>query len=148
MGTVRTVNCPGIGNEPHLAMKKPPNWIYFLVGMLLVMVLLLGIFCSQRSSGNFNNRVTEIVYFLRTGRNPRAYSPCINKLQRIQMAKEMWADNEGKTTNDVPNWTDLQKYLAMEGIRGIPVCPEGGTYKINRAGDEPTCSIGGLRHSR
>ena len=58
----------------------------------------------------------------------------------------MWADNEGKTTNDIPTWTDLRDYLSDQRINGIPICPDGGSYKINRVGERPTCSIGDANH--
>lgn len=63
---------------------------------------------------------------------------CIANLKQIDGAKEQWALELRKTTNDVPTWTDLigtDKY-----IKNTPVCPSNGIYKLNKVGDPPTCS--------
>jgi hypothetical protein len=72
---------------------------------------------------------------------------CKVNLEGIHIAKKMWANEGGKTTNDVPSWKDLEDFLAGQSLKGIPICPEGGSYSINRVGERPTCSIGGSRHS-
>jgi len=82
----------------------------------------------------------------------RSAAPCVNRLMQIDAAKEEWALEQKKTTNDVPKWDDLYPYLASSFTNnwftnGRPVCPEGGTYTIGRVGVHPTCSIGGPRHS-
>jgi hypothetical protein len=87
----------------------------------------------------------------------RAYStpssaPCVNRLMQIDGAKQEWAIEKGKTTNDVPTWDGLYPYLSSSFTNrwftnGTPVCPEGGTYTLDSVGVHPTCSIGGERHS-
>ncbi len=67
-------------------------------------------------------------------------SACINNLRAINDAKQQWALDKGKTATDVPTAQDLLPYL-KDGV--FPLCPEGGTYSINAAGDLPTCSIQG-----
>jgi hypothetical protein len=90
-------------------------------------------------------------WYVRTHTIPSA-APCVNRLMQIQAAKEEWALERNKTTNDVPTWDDLYPYL-WSGFtnswftNGRPVCPEGGTYTLGRVGVPPTCSIGGPRHS-
>jgi len=58
----------------------------------------------------------------------------------IDGAKEMWARENYKTTNDVPTWDDLavgpNRYLKEK-----PNCPAGGTYTIGRVGELPRCSF-------
>src|SRR5438445_325869 len=74
-------------------------------------------------------------------------SRCVDNLRNIQICKELWAANKSKTTNDIPTWDDLQVFFPDRWSNSIPVCPAGGSYKINRVGDQPTCSIGGPEHS-
>jgi hypothetical protein len=63
---------------------------------------------------------------------------CICNLRQIDGAKQLWALDNHKTTNDVPAWSNLCRYL-----RDVPACPRGGTYKIGRVEDAPECSIPG-----
>ncbi len=65
---------------------------------------------------------------------------CINQLRQIDAAKVQWALDKSKTTADVPSITDLLPYLKDQTF---PVCPDGGNYSINSAGELPTCSISG-----
>lgn len=79
-------------------------------------------------------------------------APCVNRLIQIESAKEQWALERNKSTNDTPKWDDLYPYLANSftnhyWTNGEPVCPEGGIYSLGRVGVSPTCSIGGTRHS-
>jgi hypothetical protein len=72
-------------------------------------------------------------------------------LEAIQAAKINWAMTNGKTAEDTPTWDDLREFL-RQGLHsgkwkdGIPVCPNGGTYTINRVGELPTCSVDGRHH--
>jgi hypothetical protein len=80
-------------------------------------------------------------------RSSRATAPCINRLRQIESAKEQWALEKSKTTNDVPTWSDLFPYFASSftnsyWTNGRPVCPEGGVYILGRVGELPTCSLG------
>jgi hypothetical protein len=78
---------------------------------------------------------------------------CQQNLRQIEIAKELWADNEGKSTNDAPTWDDLRPYSPAfmknhaDWTNGRPTCPRGGTYTIGRVGEPPKCSIGGYYHS-
>ena len=74
--------------------------------------------------------------FIRARGTP-ARNPCINILRQIDGAKQQWAMENHKLTNDVPTWEDIQPYLHM------PVsCPQGGTYSLGTVADLPACSIG------
>src|SRR6266567_2584184 len=82
-------------------------------------------------------------------RNTTASNACINSLRQIDGAKQQWALENSKTTNDVPSWDEIGPYIGrgpqgdLSGLR----CQKGGTYTIGRVGDPPTCSIGGPDHS-
>jgi septal ring factor EnvC (AmiA/AmiB activator) len=65
---------------------------------------------------------------------------CINNLRAIEAAKDQWALEKQKTATDVPTTQDILPYF-KDGT--LPVCPDGGSYSINAAGDLPTCSIQG-----
>lgn len=65
---------------------------------------------------------------------------CINNLRQIDAAKEQWAMAKGKVDGDEVNMLGILDYI--KGVR-LPVCPQGGTYKINRIGQPPECSIPG-----
>lgn len=72
---------------------------------------------------------------------------CISNLRIIDAAKNEWAIEKHKTTNDVPTWTDIQPFLPpfdkmKDSIFGTN-CPSGGHYSINRLGENPSCSIDG-----
>jgi hypothetical protein len=100
----------------------------FIAKALFIAVLAVGLIgCEQRSS---------------------KISKCVLNLRQIQICKELWADNERKTTNDVPSWNDLSPYFPdPKWSNSIPVCPAGGAHKLGRVGEQPTCSIGGPEHS-
>src|SRR5262245_21947433 len=69
------------------------------------------------------------------------HSPCIPSLQNLQVAKEVWALEQHKTTNDIPTDADLfgpRKYLVEK-----PKCPAGGVYTLGRVGEKVRCSIPG-----
>ncbi len=64
---------------------------------------------------------------------------CINNLKQIELAKKMWANDNNKSDDDVPTWQDLKQYLPGTKLK----CPDGGTYRINKVGAKPTCSVPG-----
>ncbi len=80
-------------------------------------------------------------------KRPPKFNHCVNNLHQIQTYKEMWANESAKTKTDVPGWNDIRPFFPDYWSNGIPTCPEGGRYKLNRVGELPTCSIGGPRHS-
>src|SRR5437879_9130784 len=69
------------------------------------------------------------------GRTVRAYNACINNIRQVDGAKQQWEVENHKSTNDVVTWNDVLPYL-----KGMPVCPDGGTYTLGRIGEEPRCS--------
>ena len=74
---------------------------------------------------------------------------CVCELEQIDGAKQAWAAQYHKTTNDTPALADLQP-IVLPGRKDEPLvfrCPKGGIYTIGRVGERPTCSIGGWEHS-
>jgi hypothetical protein len=65
---------------------------------------------------------------------------CINNLRQIDAAKNEWALENNKTTNDIPTAQDLNQYI-KGGFASLH-CPAGGTYTIGPIGKTPTCSLG------
>jgi len=62
---------------------------------------------------------------------------CRNNLRQLEAAKQRWMVEKGKSPNDTPTQDELVPLLE----RGqFPICPAGGTYSINPAGQPPTCS--------
>jgi general secretion pathway protein G len=59
-------------------------------------------------------------------------------LRQIEGAKEQWALEKGKTTNDIPTFADVAPYMKLP-----IVCAEGGTYTVGKIGEPAKCSIGG-----
>ena|SRR6188474_2840045 len=98
-----------------------------MIKALLIMILAIGMIGCER-------RTAKI-------------SRCMDNLRKVQICKDLWAANESKTTNDVPSWDDLQFYFPQAWSNSTPKCPVGGSYKVNRVGEQPTCSIGGPEHS-
>ena len=71
-----------------------------------------------------------------------ASAACINNLRQLDSAKQQWALENGKNTNDVPSWDGINLYIG----RGVK-CPKGGTYILGRVSQLPKCSIGGPNHT-
>ena len=68
---------------------------------------------------------------------------CINNLRAIDAAKQEWAIEKNKTTNDIPTWDNILPYLGHYWTNHAPICPSGGKYTIGKVGEPPKCSIGG-----
>lgn len=81
--------------------------------------------------------VVVLTSFIRARTTP-AMNACVNNLRQLEGAKEQWKLENHKGTNDVPAWEDLLPYLRQK-----PVCPQGGTYILGRAGEPPRCLFGG-----
>jgi len=84
-------------------------------------------------------------------RSQSAYAGCTVYLRQIDSAKQGWALEYKKTTNDVPTWDDIRPHLdphpGMNLPFELPKCPDGGVYTIGRVDERPSCSIGGPYHS-
>lgn len=74
---------------------------------------------------------------------------CINNLRNIDLAKNIWALENKKATNDLPTWDDIKIFLAHDKpyyrfnpTNDLPCCPLGGIYEIGKISEMPTCSLG------
>jgi hypothetical protein len=65
---------------------------------------------------------------------------CINKLREIDAAKNAWVYEHHSANGDIVTVNQLTNYL-IHGL--MPKCPSGGTYKIGKIGEFPTCSFHG-----
>ncbi|HAV65318.1 MAG TPA: prepilin-type cleavage/methylation domain-containing protein [Verrucomicrobiales bacterium] len=63
---------------------------------------------------------------------------CINNLRQIDGAKEQYM-LENSTTTAPAALTDISGPGSF--IKQTPVCPAGGTYTVEAAGVDPTCTI-------
>lgn len=66
-----------------------------------------------------------------------ARSTCMMNQQNIEMAKNMWAMDQG-VSEGTPVWEDLAAYLPGGAA---PVCPLCGEYTIGSLGEAVTCSL-------
>ena len=65
----------------------------------------------------------------------RARTPtCLDNLQRIDAAKQLWAMRANKSAKDMPTWDDLTSCDVL-------LCPQGGGYTAGAVGESASCSI-------
>ena len=74
----------------------------------------------------------------RKPKDPFKGNACINRIRMIDGAKDQWALDQNKATNDLPTWDDIRDYLSQERV--VPTCPAGGAYTIGRVGEGAKCS--------
>jgi hypothetical protein len=72
-----------------------------------------------------------------------AVNSCANTLAQIAGAKEQWALEFRKTTNDAPTIEDLRPYLGRGNNGNLPKCPAGGLYVPGSIGQPPRCTVHG-----
>ena len=85
--------------------------------------------------------VALIPAFIRA-RSTSATLPCVNNLRQIDAAKNQWALEHHKKSQDTLTWNDLRPYFPARWTNGMPICPDGGTYTLGRVGESPRCSLG------
>jgi len=68
---------------------------------------------------------------------------CINNLRAFDGAKQQWALDEHKSTNDIPTMTEISRFMPAVSMRAVPDCPAGGVYTLGRVCENPGCSIKG-----
>jgi tetratricopeptide (TPR) repeat protein len=76
-----------------------------------------------------------------TDQRMRSGLVCHGHLRSIELAKVMWADENNKELGSQVTESDLKPFIGNDGK--MPTCPSGGTYKLNKTGEQPTCSIPG-----
>jgi hypothetical protein len=72
----------------------------------------------------------------RKSRHPKNW--CINNLRQIDGAKEQWALENKRSTNDPAIESEIVLYI-KGGL--LPICPEGGKYILGKAGEPPRCTF-------
>jgi prepilin-type N-terminal cleavage/methylation domain-containing protein len=75
--------------------------------------------------------------FIRTREQARAKS-CSRNIKYIDGAKEQWAIDNRKNSNDTPSFTDLVGNGSY--LKATPTCPSGGVYTLNPVGTHPVCN--------
>jgi hypothetical protein len=76
-------------------------------------------------------------------RSTSSLNACINNLRYLEGIKQQWAVGNGKSSNDFPTWEAIGPYLQ----HGVPICPQGGKYTLERIDNRPSCSLGGGDHT-
>ena len=71
-------------------------------------------------------------------RNMAMQNVCINNLRQLEGAIRIWALENKKAEDSVVTLQDIATYL-----KGSVACPSGGTYRLGRVSEKPTCSIPG-----
>ena len=105
--------------------RNDHSWVWSIVNLLGV-ISVAAILWTVYSNGLGH----------RCGRSSSS-NTCIANLKQIDGAKEQWALESRKTTNDLPAWVDL---VGTDNyIKTTPVCPLGGIYKLNKVSEPPTC---------
>ena len=110
------------GRSParELKMSAKSNYVFDVIGFLAVAVIVLQL----------------LAFFGRV--RPEPGPNCIGNLMQIDGAKQEWALENKKTTNDAPT---LNLLITGGYVRGVVRCPEGGVYTVGRVGELPSCSI-------
>ena len=67
---------------------------------------------------------------------------CINNLRQIDVAKQQWALENGKTNGVICTTNDLRSYIKFDAKGNFLKCPSGGIYTIGKVGEPVTCSLG------
>lgn|SRR5581483_6185800 len=68
--------------------------------------------------------------------HPGMRPSCVANLRQLQGAKQSWALEFHRRTDDVVTADVLRPYLRI----GL-TCPQGGVYTLGRVGELPSCSI-------
>jgi hypothetical protein len=79
-------------------------------------------------------------------RTTSASNACVNNLRQIEGAKQQWGLEDGKKPSDTPTMEEIRPYMGRGPEGSIPLCPNGGIYKVGRLNESPRCSIGGAGH--
>ena len=110
-------------NEPR--KKRELSWLGVgVISALMLLVFLAAVFIPS---------------FVGHQRSPHV--PCFSNLKMLQGAKDTWALENNRTTNEAP--TDADLFGEASYIREKPTCPLGGTYTLGATGKKPRCSIYG-----
>ncbi|MGV3755489.1 MAG: hypothetical protein ACO1QS_08920 [Verrucomicrobiota bacterium] len=81
--------------------------------------------------------VSTLIPHLRQARVVKTKNACVANLKQIDGAKWSWSLENKKGPDDLVDTRTVVSFL-RGGIP--PVCPAGGTYRLHRVKDNPTCS--------
>ena len=68
----------------------------------------------------------------------KSSNACVNNLRQIDSAKQQWALENSKRSDDIPTESEIVAYFRDNKL---PLCPQGGAYTIGRVDEDPKCSI-------
>jgi hypothetical protein len=88
--------------------------------------------------GVFGFVVVIVIPIFMRARLSKASNACVMNLRQIDGAKQEWAVENNKRSNDIPTSAEIAVYLKNDRL---PVCPLGGTYILGRVDEDPKCSI-------
>jgi hypothetical protein len=92
--------------------------------LLLFLCILFGVFL-----------VVAIPNFMKARTTSDSSASCRSNIRELDAAKQQWAVDNKKTTNDVVTWNDIRPYLSR-----LPVCQDGGLYTLGRIGEDVRCT--------
>jgi hypothetical protein len=110
-------------DEPQSSSFKPDYFFW------LIVICLFGFFAA-------------IAIPNRVGSHTSPANACINNLRQIDAAANQFALEHHLTNGDRINFpNDLTPYIKLNSAGKIPPCPSGGTYFLERVGENPICTL-------
>lgn len=106
---------------------------------IMIVLLIMGILLAIALPGFSNSRDT-------TQKNI-----CVNNLRQISAAKNQWAMETNRATDEAPSLSDLAPYF--KGGTEKVFCPQdsgksfSSSYDIQAVGTEPACKINPAKHT-
>src|SRR5262245_35532713 len=88
--------------------------------IVLILILVAATGCNMQPSAEVNRHA------------------CIQNLFQLTLAKQLWAVENKRSTNEAPTMADIAKYMGHHTN-----CPSGGTYTLGPAWRNVACSIKG-----
>ncbi len=127
------VKCPSCGTPISVVEKKTGLWwglgCLIAVFAIPVIVAVIGILAA-----------IAIPSFVKA-RDTSQYSACVSNMKMLAAAKEqILVEKEFQPGDAIPE-QELSKVLGRPF--GSVVCPKGGRYILNPAGQDPECSVHG-----
>lgn len=126
------VKCPSCGTPISVVEKKTGLWwgLGCLIAVFAIpVVAVIGILAA-----------IAIPNFIKA-RDTSQYHACVANMKALSAAKEqILVEKECKPGDDIPE-PELSKILGkpLDSV----VCPKGGSYILNPAGQDPECSVHG-----